>query len=222
MNGPDRIRRAVAVELSVLAVLTVAFLIVFPDRPILADVGLALFALTVLALNTRYTRKVVWGQFPPASDRRSRMRRAYLFAGLVTGAGVIGLFVTGLALGYVEGGWEEAVRRVGNWRILLAVAVYLPWALLQQTLFQFYLLGRLRTVFPVSVAVTCTGIGYALVHLPDLAVTVVTAVAGVCWTYLYERYRVLVPLALSHAILGAAFYYWVHSRDLIGEWAAGL
>ena len=222
MKGPDRIRRAVAVELSILAALTCAFLIVFPDRPIFADVGLALFAFALLGLNARYTRDVIWAQFTPASDRRSRMRQAWLLAGLVTGFGVVGLLATGLVVGHAEGGWDGAVQRIGNWRVLLAVAVYFPWALLQQTLFQFYLLGRLRTVFPAAVAVICTGIGYALVHLPDLAVTVATAAAGVCWTYLYDRYRVLVPLALSHALLGSAFYYWVYGRDLIGEWAAGV
>ncbi len=218
----DRVQRNVAIELSVLAVLTAAFLIVFPDRPIVVDAGLALFALMLLALNARHTKDVVWGQFPPALDRPSRVRKAYLFAGLLTGIGLAGLFATGLAFGYAQGGWEGAVHRVGNWRVLLAMAVYLPWALVQQTLFQFYLLGRLRTLLPTSLAVICTGIGYALVHLPDLAVTAMTAIAGVCWTYLYDRYRVLVPLAVSHAMLGAAFYYWVYGRDLIGEWAAGM
>ncbi len=204
-----------------LAVLTVVFLFVFPDRPMIVDAGLAMFALTLLALNARYTRTVVWARFASALDRRSRVRRACAFTGLLTGIGLAGLFATGLAFGYVQGGWDGAVHRIGNWRMLAAMAVYFPWALLQQTLFQFYLLGRMRTVFPASVAVVCTGLAYALVHLPDLAVTAMTAVAGVCWTYLYDRYRVLVPLALSHALLGSAFYSWVYGRDLIGEWAAG-
>lgn len=217
-----QVKRNVAVELCVLAALTLAFLLVFPERPIFIDVGLALFALILLVLNVRYTRSVIWGRFPSALDRRSRIRKTVLFVGPATGVAVTGLFATGLALGYLEGGWDTAVQRLGNWRLLVALALYFPWALLQQTLFQFYLLGRLRTVFPAGVAVTCTGITYALVHLPDVGVTVAAAFAGVFWTYVYYRYRVLSPLAFSHALLGSTFSYWVYGRDLAEAWAAGL
>jgi len=218
----DQVKRNAAIELAVLAALTFAFLFVFPERPILADVGLALFALGLLALNARYTKNVVWGQFPSALDHRSRLRQTCMLVGSATGIVVMGLFATGLALGYHEGGWDTAVRRVANWRVLVALALYFPWALLQQTLFQFYLLGRLRTVLPASFAVTCTGVSYALVHPPDIVVTTATAVAGVCWTYIYFRYRVLLPIAFSHALLGSTFYYWVNGRDLVKDWAAGL
>jgi hypothetical protein len=33
---------------------------------------------------------------------------------------------------------------------------------------------------------------------------------------------VLSPLALSHAILGFTFYYWIYGEDLLGAWRAGL
>ena len=114
------------------------------------------------------------------------------------------------------------LRRVGNSRLLVALALYLPWALLQQALFQFYLLGRLRTLLPASVAVTVTGVAYALVHLPDIGVAAASAIAGVFWSYVYCCYRVLSPLALSHALLGSTFYYWVYGRDLVRGWTAGL
>ena len=218
----DSVKRNVAIELSVLAALTFAFLLVFPERPILIDVGLALFAITLLAVNFRYTKDVVWGQFPPALDNRSRVRKTCMLVGPATGIVVIGLLATGLVLGYREGGWETAVRRIGNWRVLLALALYFPWALLQQTLFQYYLLGRLRTLFPASLAVTCTGVAYALVHPPDIAVTTATAIAGICWSYIYFHYRVLLPIAFSHALLGSTFYYWVYGRDLVKEWVARL
>ncbi len=218
----NRVKRIFAVELSVLAALTSAFLLVFPERPIFVDVGLGLFALTVLALNARYTRNVIWGQFPCAFDSRSRVRNSYLLVGSATGIVVMGMFATGVVLGYIEGGWHAAVQRVGNWRLLVALVLYLPWALLQQILFQFYLLGRLRTVFPAGVAVTVTGIAYALVHLPDITVAAASVIAGVFWTYVYYRYRVLSPLALSHALLGSTFYYWVYGQDLVKGWAAGL
>ncbi|MFH0344937.1 MAG: type II CAAX prenyl endopeptidase Rce1 family protein [Chromatiales bacterium] len=214
------VERRVIIELSLLAVLTVVFLLVFPERPMRVEVGLSLFALTLLLLNLRYTKYVIWKPFPCVWDRRFRLRKALLLVGAVTGLAVIGLFVGGLLLGGRAEGWEMAAQRVGNWRVLLAFALFFPWALLQQTLFQFYLLGRLLTLFPASIAITCTGITYGLVHLPDIGVTLATTVAGIVWTYVY--YRVLSPLAFSHALLGTLFYYWIYGRDLAKEWAVGL
>lgn len=218
----NQVQRRVVVELSVLAALTVVFLFVFSRRPAWVNVALAVFSVALLALNARYTRNVVWGQFPPALDRRSCVQKSWMFAGPATGIVVIVFLATGLTLGYLEGGWETATRRVSNWHIVPVLALYFPWAFLQQTLFQFYLLGRLSTVFPAPVAVICTGVAYSLVHLPDFAVTAVTAVAGVCWTYIYYRFRVVSPLALSHALLGSTFYFWVYGKDLVSEWPVSL
>lgn len=216
------VERRVIIELSLLAVLTVVFLLVFPERPIRVEVGFALFALTLLLLNLRYTKYVIWKPFPCAWDRRLRFRKALLLVGAMTGLAVIGLFAGALVLGVRTGGWEMAAQRVGNWHVLLAFALFFPWALLQQMLFQFYLLGRFLTLFRAGVAITCTGIAYGLVHLPDIGVTLATTVAGIVWTYVYYRYRVLSPLAFSHALLGTFFYYWIYGRDLAKEWAVGL
>jgi len=136
----------------------------------------------------------------------------------MTLAVVLVFFGIALSIGYAQGGWSTAIPRISNWHILLAICFYFPWALLQQTLFQFYLLGRLRTIFPAPVAIICTGMSYALVHLPDVWTTLASAVAGIFWTVLYYRYRLLSPLALSHAILGSTFYYWIMGRDLAEAW----
>jgi membrane protease YdiL (CAAX protease family) len=219
---PNGGKKHVAVELSVLAILTCGFLLVFPERPIFADVGLALVALALLALNTRYTKNVIWGRFPCTLDSRSRVLKSFQFVCPATAVVVTGLFATGLALGYHEGGWNVAVRRVGNWRLLVALALYYPWALLQQTLFQFYLLGRLRIVFPRYAAIACAGLAYALVHLPDIEISAGAAIAGIWWSYTYDRYRVLSSVAFSHALLGSTFYYWVYGQDLVKQWSVGM
>jgi membrane protease YdiL (CAAX protease family) len=181
-SNDSEVERRVVIELSLLAVLTVVFLLVFPERPIRAEVGLALLGLTLLLLNLRYTKYVIWKPFPCAWGRRLRLRKALLFVGGVTGLAVIGLFAGGLFLGWRAGSWEMAVQRVGNCHILLAFALFFPWALFQQTLFQFYLLGRLLRLLPAGVAITCTGITYGLVHLPDIGATLATTVAGPFWT----------------------------------------
>lgn len=130
-----------------------------------------------------------------------------------------------MALGYHEGGWAAARGRVLNWRILAAFGCYPPWAVMQQSLFQFYLLGRLLALFPKGQpmpAVIITGLCFSLVHLPDVWSSLATAVAGIVWTLIYYRYRLVLPLAFSHTALGSAFYCGIFGHDLAAEWRAVL
>ena len=46
----------------------------------------------------------------------------------------------------------------------------------------------------------------------------VTLVAGTAWALIYYRWRSLVPLAVSHALLGTALHYWVFGNDLLERW----
>jgi len=213
------LRGRVLAELGTLTLLTVVFLLVFPDRPMGVDVGLALFALALIVTNARYTRNKVWARFPPHGGRPDR-RHAFRVLGLWTGLGLAVLLAGTVVAGLVRGEGAGLARRILNPRLLAAIAIYLPWAWLQQTLFQFYLLGRLRVLLEPhrTAAVVITGAAYSLVHLPDVAVMAVTAAAGVVWTRTYDRDRVLSPLALSHAVLGSTFYYWIYGKDLVALW----
>ncbi len=216
-----KVRGRVALELLTLATLTVTFLLLFPKRSLAVDVILALCALGLVGLNARYTREVIWARFPrgPSSGGLKQCMWATM---AITFSAVLVFFIVGIVIGYGNGGWEAVVDRVLNWKLLVAICVYLPWALLQQTLFQFYLLGRLRALFPTVHpigAATLNGVAYALVHLPDLWITMVTAFGGIFWSYMYNQYRLLLPLALSHAVLGSTFYYWVYGCDLAEAWS---
>ena len=218
------VRQKVALELGVIAALTTVFLVLFPRRSPVLDVALAGFALLCLALTARYTKKVIWAVSPPPVSE-NRLKRCLVVTLWVTIPAVLVFLSIGFLLGFRDGGWPGAARRVFNWRILAAFGCYLPWALMQQTLFQFYLLGRLLALFPKNQpmpAVIITGLGFSLVHLPDVWTSLVTAVAGVVWTGLYFRYRLLWPLAFSHAALGSAFYYGIFGHDLAAEWRAVL
>jgi len=213
------LRGRVALELLTLGLLTPAFLVVLPHRPLLLDLSLALLALGLLGLSARFTTSVVWARFPSPVAPPDRLRLCLRKVLTLTLSGVLMLLVGGIVIGYAAGGWPVACRRVANGSLLVAIGLYFPWALLQQALFQFYLLGRLRVFLPAAAAITGTGLAFALVHLPDLGVTIAAAAAGIYWTHLYNTYRVISPLALSHAVLGATFYYWLYGRDLLFAWA---
>lgn len=60
-----RVRQKVALELSVIAVLTTVFLVLFARRSPFADMALAGFALLCLAALAHYTKKTVWAASPP-------------------------------------------------------------------------------------------------------------------------------------------------------------
>jgi membrane protease YdiL (CAAX protease family) len=216
------LRSKVALELAIIAVLTVIFLVLFPLRNPALDLGLAAFALGCIALSARYTKKVVWAaaQSPPFENRP---KRCLTFAFWITAPGVLLFLAIGAYLGYRSGGWSGVADRVWNWRIVVAFGCYLPWALMQQTLFQFYLLGRLLALFPRTkpfIAIAFTSIAVGLVHLPDIWTALVTVAAGFIWSFMYYRYRLLLPLAVSHAALGSAFYYGLFGHDLAAEWRA--
>jgi hypothetical protein len=214
------IRKKVALELGILACLAATFLLLFPRRNPWVDVALGGFAFLCIALTARYTKNVVWAASPPkpAQNHFKNCMRVTLW---VTLPSVLIFFLIGGILAYRVGGWSRVLERILDWKIVVVFVLYVAWAFIQQTLFQFYLAGRLFALFPKNQpvwAILITGLGFSLLHLPDVWTALVTAVAGPIWTVIYYRYRYLLPLAFSHAALGTAFYYGICSHDLAQEW----
>lgn len=213
-------RQRVARELLVLAALSTGFLLLFPRRPIGVDVGLALFAFGFVLLTAKHTRSAIWGPLPVASTG-THWQRCVAGTMLPT-ALAIGLFLlVGALIAYQAAGWPAIGYRIFHPRIPAALALYFPWALLQQTLFQFYLLGRIQVLWPSLHPLShsaLNGLAFGLVHAPDPWIALMTWLGGTVWSFLYLRYRLLWPLALSHALLGTTLYYWVYARDLAGQW----
>jgi CAAX prenyl protease-like protein len=206
-----RLRSRVAFELATLALLTSVYLLVVPHRPVWLDAGLGLVGLALVAATARNTREHIWGA--PATDRRQRLRRSWRHM-LIATSGVALIFA-------LIGSWTGRARPLFTATMLGALVFFTLWATLQQVLFQFYLLGRLRVVIPASPPVTLAvmnGLLFGAVHLPDVEVTVLTSIAGAVWSWYYLRDRCLGPIAMSHAVLGTAYYYWIRGDDLLLRW----
>jgi len=204
---PDHsLRRRFLIELLMLLVLTPLFLAVMPHKMIVFAPAALIFLVYVL-IDARFTQPRIWqqGEASPGD-----LKKALQGTALMT----LPPFFLMLGLGiYLD-------HHILGANLLKGFALYLVWALVQQTLFQVYLLGRLHVLFPRindSGLAAMNGLAYALVHLPYLWVTLGTLPLGILWTFLFIRYRKLWPLALSHAMLATAFYYWVMNRDLIAE-----
>ncbi len=205
--------RRAALELGALAGLTGLYLGLLPRRPPGLDVALALVAVGLVAWQARAELAA------PAAGGRGRDGRA---TRLLVGATMAVLVLFALYGAWVAFGarqrWADVLVRLGRPRFFLALALYVPWALVQQTLLQVYLLGRWRALLPAArpggLAVL-NGLAYGAVHLPEWDLALLTAIGGVAWSATYDRDRRLRPIACSHAALGAAFSYWVADRDLL-------
>lgn len=80
---------------------------------------------------------------------------------------------------------------------------YALWAFLQQFLLQCYFLARLlRLVDARWLAVVLAALLFAIAHLPNPLLTLLTLVWGVTSCLLFLRYRNLYTLGLAHGILG--------------------
>jgi hypothetical protein len=218
------VRQKVALELGIVAVLATTFLLLFPRRNPWLDIILAGFALLAILGSARYTKNVIWAALPPPQSR-NQFKESIQLTLWVTIPTVLVFFLIGGVVAYRHAGWPAVVERIFDSKILVVFIAYTGWALIQQTLFQFYLLGRLLILFPGNHPlwpILITGLGFSLVHLPDIWTSLVTALAGPIWTLIYYRYRRLLPLALSHAALGTAFYYGVCGHDLAQEWQSAV
>ena len=197
-------RKRAAIELTALAAGTTIFLVLTPHESVV-DAPLALLALVLVVAQPRDVRRRFWET--PAEPASVRCRRALGLMTLVTVPPLVCFLLVGRYLG----------RPLLTAGLVSSLVVYLPWAAVQQILFQSYLHGRLRALLPPRAACMLTGICSGAVHFPNLPLVALTAPSGMVWSYCYQRDRCLPAIAASHALLGAAFYTWVHGHGVLVE-----
>jgi membrane protease YdiL (CAAX protease family) len=208
-----RADRSVAIELAVIGAAAAVFVATFQVRPPYVDFVLAAAAVALIVLSAARSRRL-WTL--ARSVDPTGARGAWVAALAFTAIALAALAVAALVVARTE---ETPLdQRFFNWHMLVAAALYFPWALLQQYIFQFYWFGRWLRLVPIPVAVALTALAFAAVHFPRWPVMAVTLVAGAVWALIYHRWRSLIPLALSHALLGTTLHYWVFGNDLLERW----
>ena len=89
------------------------------------------------------------------------------------------------------------------WLFLRKYGLYVLWAAVQQIVVQWFFLARsLRLLNDTMAAAAVTAGLFAVAHLPNPLLTLLTLVFGLASCLFFLHYRNLVPLAIAHAILG--------------------
>ncbi len=92
--------------------------------------------------------------------------------------------------------------------------MYLTWAIFQQIVIGPVLAQNFHQGCHLSTSESAalTGLVFALLHFPNPMLMLVTAIAGAIWAGLWLKYQLLLPLAISHALLALAFF------SFTGQW----
>jgi membrane protease YdiL (CAAX protease family) len=98
-----------------------------------------------------------------------------------------------------------------------AVGAYVCWAFVQEFMLQCFCLRMLRALVSRVSSLLLSGVVFAMAHLPNPSLTLLTFFAGIAFTAIYARKRNLYVVALVHAILGLTLA--VSAPD---EWFHGL
>jgi hypothetical protein len=84
---------------------------------------------------------------------------------------------------------------------------YPLWALLQQWILMRAIAPRVGAMCQSrTAAALAVGALFGLLHLPNFGLMVATLAAGSAWAWLGFRHRALLPLAVSHVLLGLALF----------------
>ncbi|MEZ4241126.1 MAG: CPBP family glutamic-type intramembrane protease [Myxococcota bacterium] len=103
--------------------------------------------------------------------------------------------------------------------LLLSLALYPLWGLVQQWLVQALLVDNVRQLTGATLPwlVALGAVGFGAVHLQHPVLVVATAVMGGVYVALFQRWRNLWPLAVAHGWLGSLFYPWVLGLDPLAD-----
>jgi hypothetical protein len=111
--------------------------------------------------------------------------------------------------------WYYGQLAATDWaRLFQGFLIYPLWGIVQQVYLGPILTGLVlacaggntdasrRKALVVAIA---AGFLFSLAHAPNFALMAATFLIGICWSYLYQRYSSIIPLAISHGILGSLF-----------------
>jgi membrane protease YdiL (CAAX protease family) len=141
-----------------------------------------------------------WELRKTAADVRSLgLGLAGVKRGLAPLGATFGVALAVLAAAYFSGSLHRLWGLQHPW---YAIAGYACWAFVQEFMLQCFCLRMLRALVSRVSALLLSGVVFAVAHLPNPSLTLVSFFAGVAFTAIYARKKNLYVVALIHAMLG--------------------
>ena len=117
--------------------------------------------------------------------------------------------------------YDSKAIRVGI--LIKSLRWYLPWALAQQYLLNSYFVTKLETSLvangfnlkPNTLAII-VAVVFALIHLPNPFLCLVTLVGGFVFSRLYLKFRDIYSLTIAHAFTGGALIAFLPTSVTLG------
>ena len=106
-----------------------------------------------------------------------------------------------IGAGFAMGTLHDRTDFLGNFAGLI------PWGGAQQWMLQTVVLREVRRRLPPRAAIVVAAVLFALVHLPNLFLMLMTFIGALGWCAIYARYPNFLPLAVSHALATLALLY---------------
>ncbi len=102
-----------------------------------------------------------------------------------------------VVVGWLSRGLRSDKLQMWQWVIWLPV-----WGLVQQYVLQGFINRRAQIIWGQGArSLLAVGFVFALLHLPNLWLSLATFVGGIAWAAVYQRVPNLPALALSHALM---------------------
>jgi len=103
---------------------------------------------------------------------------------------------------------------VWSWNILICLFPYVIWGGVQQYITLGFVNVRLMEIgLPTLVVATVSALLFACLHLFDKRLFPLTLILGFVFSMSFQAVPNLLPLAVTHGVLGVAFYYFIAGED---------
>ena len=97
----------------------------------------------------------------------------------------------------------------------VSILFYPLWGVIQQFIFQSFFHTRLIKLGTAPLSILLVAFTFAVVHLPSIKLVFITFIGGLISSFIFLKQPNIIPLGISHGILGAIYYYLILEKDVL-------
>jgi len=106
---------------------------------------------------------------------------------------------------------------VNKLHLLYILLLYPVWGTIQQFMVMSLVLGNLKDMvsakIPLAILILISSLLFSAVHIPSLALMLITFILALYYSQVFLKYRNLLPLGFFHGMIGGFYYYYVLNQD---------